>query len=283
MKKIVVIALLMNPFYPSLAQNTLVSLCELPNELEEISGMAYDHTEELLWAINDSGNDAVVYGITPDGCNVTSKLFLTNASNVDWEAITLNHKGQLFVADIGNNNYKRKSLKIYWLEAPFSLGKSNVKPLATKVKFPEAVSKKGKITYDFEAMVYIDGYFYFFSKTHKTDRYNGVTNVFKSAAVPGTVHASKIGQIRLCDNAHNCKITDANYNYNTKTLALLSHKNIWLISDFINQLNNKSVTSSRIKLDQGSQKEGITFKADNTLFVSEEKTDGPNLLYTIGW
>lgn len=283
MKKIFLILVLSVCFMPLYAQSVLQIVCELPESLKEISGLAYDQNEQLLWAINDSGNDAVVFGIDPLTCQVVTKTYTTGAFNQDWEAIALNRKGQLFVADTGNNNYRRKSLKVYWLHADATAEATNAKVLITKIKFPDAVSKKGRIVYDFEAMVFIDGYFYFFSKTNKSEGFGAKTEIFKAAAVPGTVHAYNIGNIALCENANHCKITDAAFDQVTGTLALLSHKNIWVIDDFIKKLEAKVVDSKRFKLGKNTQKEGITFTSSRSLVVTEEKTKGPNFLYTISW
>jgi len=283
MRKFLTSLFLLISFSAVFAQNQLQAVCELPNLLEEISGMAFDHERNLIWAVNDAGNDAVIYGFDPQKCSVKTTIYVNSAYNKDWESLTIGSNGSLFVGDIGNNNYNRKTLKIYWIDLSQAIDNPNAKVLTTTIKIPKESSKKGNIRFDIEAMVHIDGYFYLFSKTKNKGNFSGTAEVFKAAAVPGAVHATKVGKIKICNSSHNCKITDAAFNDNTKTLVLLSHKNIWLIKDFITQLDSKEVHSTRFKLDKSTQKEAITFMSNHKVFISEEKTKGPNLLYTFSW
>lgn len=262
-------------------QSLLSTVRELPSELKEVSGISYDSQRDMLWAINDSGNRAIVYGLNMSENQITTKVFIENEPNIDWEDLAVASENALYIADIGNNDYDRKNLRVYWLDKPQTNQKSAVEVLKTKIKIPEFESKKGKVSRDFEALIEHDGYFYLFSKTKKKNAFDGYTEVFRAAAVPGTVHAQKLFEISLCNDKKDCKITAAAYHSSSDRLALLSHKNVWVLSQFSKAINLESQELKRYKLETDTQKEAITFYNSTTLLIAEEKTKGPNYLYKL--
>ncbi|WP_438480923.1 hypothetical protein [Oleiharenicola lentus] len=72
----------------------------------EASGLAASHrTKGLLWVVNDSGGDNVVYAIDDKGA-ARGAVRLQGVKNTDWEDLTsfeLDGKAMLLVADTGNN------------------------------------------------------------------------------------------------------------------------------------------------------------------------------------
>jgi hypothetical protein len=96
--------------------------------LHEISGMVASHTvPDLYWAINDSGDEPVLYGMSDVG-KVVRRWRLEGASNVDWEDIAYgpSRTGDttvryIYIADIGDNDARRSSIRIYAVsELPYS-------------------------------------------------------------------------------------------------------------------------------------------------------------------
>jgi hypothetical protein len=85
------------------------------NRVEENSGMARDTRNKVYWAVNDSGALGVVYGIDPTG-KVKGTLRY-NAFPVDAEAVAWN-KDRLYVGDIGDNDKKRKTVRVYYFDDP---------------------------------------------------------------------------------------------------------------------------------------------------------------------
>lgn len=253
----------------------LQTQAQLPKEVSESSGLAFDG--QYLWTHNDSGNDAILYGINPDTGGVERKLYPAVIYNEDWEDLAISSDGVIFIADIGNNKFSRKSLMIYWLRLD---GDKAAIIQTTQVVFPsEFTSKKGKIYFDFEALTYVNGNFYLFSKTRK-DKYENATRVFEVKAVSGSQTAVYCGHIDLCKKERNCKITAAAYNNKNDQLALLSHKNVWIIESFDPQ-NLNATESHRYEFDKATQKEGVTFKDDNSLYITEERNKGKQRLYLL--
>ena len=86
-------------------QLTLVS--DLPSSLKEVSGNEIIYNSELIWMLNDSGNKAEVFGVNKDG--KIKSIIKIKAKNHDWEDLTSDEKGNLYIGDFGNNNLKEKN------------------------------------------------------------------------------------------------------------------------------------------------------------------------------
>jgi hypothetical protein len=81
----------------------------LPDDLEEISGVAAGHTNpDVLWTHADSGSPAQVLAISAADASLVAAYDLVGATNVDWEDIAVGPgpilgESYLYVADIGGN------------------------------------------------------------------------------------------------------------------------------------------------------------------------------------
>jgi hypothetical protein len=88
--------------------------------LPEASGVAASRrTTGLLWSLNDSG-DPVLFAIDAKGM-VTAPVRVTGADVTDWEAMALGpcpDGSCLFVADIGDNDARRRHITIYRVPEP---------------------------------------------------------------------------------------------------------------------------------------------------------------------
>lgn len=89
-------------------------------ELPEASGIAASQrTPGVLWSHNDSG-EPVVFALTTAGA-VSGRVRVKGAKVVDWEAIAVGTCPQgtcLYVADIGDNNARRRAITIYRTREP---------------------------------------------------------------------------------------------------------------------------------------------------------------------
>lgn len=100
--------------------------------LTESSGVAASRRQPgVLWTLNDSGNPPWLFAV--DTAGRTLGVFgLTDASNIDWEAVTLGPCGGrdcVYVADIGDNRERRTSVRFYRIpEPPVSSGDGGREP-----------------------------------------------------------------------------------------------------------------------------------------------------------
>lgn len=70
----------------------------------------------VFWVINDSGNPPVLFAVARDGSLV--REFAVKAPNLDWEDLTLDAEGRLYIADTGNNGLLLPRRVIYRLAEP---------------------------------------------------------------------------------------------------------------------------------------------------------------------
>jgi len=88
--------------------------------IDEASGLARSHEHpDLLWVINDDGSP-VLHAIDNTGA-ARGKVKLSKASNRDWEDLAsfrLSGRSYLLIADIGDNERKRKDVRLYVVEEP---------------------------------------------------------------------------------------------------------------------------------------------------------------------
>lgn len=245
-------------------------LTDLPNSLEEVSGIQKIKGFDLLWMINDSGNSAVIYGVETNG-EILRKVFV-NAKNNDWEDITSDEEGNLYIADFGNNDNKRRNLRILKINSQDFLRKDEVTVEKIKFSYPQQTKfppKKKKRFFDAESLLYKNGFLYIFTKSDVKGSY-GKTTLYKVPAIKGTHVAQRISSFETCFS-QDCRITGAAISPNGKKVALLNHQSIFVFTNF----NNDDFFSGDVKefyLDHISQKESISFEDNETLYITDEKS-----------
>lgn len=89
--------------------------------IDEASGMAASTiADNLLWIINDSGGQPVLYAVDAQG-HARGSVFIEGARNRDWEdlaAYTLDGVSRLLVADVGDNHRSRDSYELLVVSEP---------------------------------------------------------------------------------------------------------------------------------------------------------------------
>lgn len=243
---------------------------ELPSELREVSGMTYVNGK--LWAIQDNGNTTELFQLSDEG-KILKKIKLEFVKNHDWEAITHDNDGNLYIGDFGNNDNLRKNLAIYKINKA-DLNKNSIGKLETiffnygdQKDFPP---KKKELFYDCESFFYKNGFFYLFTK-NRSKNFDGTSYVYRIANKPEKQTISLQTTFITCDKYNSGAITDAALSPDGKTFVLLSNKRMWIYSDFKDAKSVKSV-NKKIKFATYTQRESVTFKNNNTLFISDEKT-----------
>ena len=93
--------------------------------INELSGLALSRLKStVLWAINDGGNQPMLFAVGTDGRDLGS-LPIAGARNRDWEDIASFKYGNtayLLIADTGDNHGQRKSCTIYLIKEPIITG-----------------------------------------------------------------------------------------------------------------------------------------------------------------
>lgn len=126
-------------------------VCRISDDrLTEISGLAFSPTREgILWTHNDSGDAARLYGLDTTTCETVAVLTLRGIAAKDIEAMAagVNVKGErvLWVADIGDNTGVRRSVSIYEVREPRSLGNATVNATRYSLKYSTPQDAEGLI------------------------------------------------------------------------------------------------------------------------------------------
>lgn len=242
----------------------------LPKKLKEVSGMAISQDQKTIWAIEDAGNKNVVYGLDLKG-NLIADVLVVNADNNDWEDITKDNAGNIYIGDFGNNENDRQNLSILKLDLKSETQKSAKVIQTTKFHYEgqtEFPPKKSNLLYDCEAFVEKDGNFYLFTK-NRSKGFDGTFLVFQIPNKEGDFEAKLIGKLKLEGGYNDAAITSASINSKNQ-IVLLTHKNIHVLSGFAPD-NFNSAKIQKLSLNHNSQKEAVVFLDDKTLLIADEK------------
>lgn len=251
----------------------LKELYSLPKKLKEVSGIAYFPETKTLYTLEDSGNKNAIYAIDSKG-ELAKTITISNATNVDWEDITRDKTGNVYIGDFGNNDNERRDLCIYKLpknELNHDVAKAEYKISFSYPEQKEFPPKKKEMFYDVEGFFEQGGYFYLFTK-NRSKGFDGTAFIYKIRNAAGTQKAVRIGEFKTCNNYNHCVLTSATISPDGKKVALLSHDKVLLFKNFKGDLFHKG-TQTEISLNHFSQKEAIVFKDNNTLLIADEKTN----------
>ena len=255
----------------SSSHKELKVLCKLPKSLKEVSGIAI--ANQTIWVIEDSGNKNHIYSLNQHG-KIKNEIALPSTINIDWEDLTTDSKGNLYIGDFGNNKNQRKNLCIYVINKEVLINKSidSIKKIAfsypEQTKFPP---KKKRQLYDCEAFFEWNGYFYLFTK-NRSNPFDGTSLIYKIPNSKGNHKAELVATFTTCLNDKNCTITSAAISPNGTKVILLSHDSIWLFEDFKSDYFTKGKVT-KLELNHVSQKEAVCFKDESTLLIADEKNN----------
>jgi hypothetical protein len=90
-------------------------------EISEASGLASSRLYPgVLWTINDSGNEPLLYAVGVDGADLGT-FRVEGAENFDWEALASfrwQNSAYLLIADVGDNWEQRRTVTLYIVKEP---------------------------------------------------------------------------------------------------------------------------------------------------------------------
>ena len=250
---------------------------KLPNPLNEVSGVIYDSPQSILY-INDGGNRPAIFRADSGGKILTIKL-LNNLENRDWEDLTRDDVGNIYIGDFGNNLNQRRDLTIYILTPDFSLKDSILFSFPDQNAFPPKYEDRN---FDTEAFFWQNNRLHLFSKSALGNG-NFTTRHYTLADQPGT-------QIARLNSNHLFKkrvITSAAVSKDGKKVALLSYHfkfflgffpisktSVFILSDFpADDYFKGKIKKYKIKNCLfPSQYESVDFVDENRLIVVSERT-----------
>jgi len=247
----------------------LENLAKFPSKLKEVSGLQVTK-DGKIWVIEDSGNKDQIYRVNKDG-QIKESLKVDHAKNKDWEDLTLDVYGNLYIGDFGNNGNERDDLVIYKIPKN-QMDKK--KPNAVKIEFKYPQQKdfppqKDSLYYDTEGFFHLNDHLYIFTK-NRTRPFSGNTLIYRVPDKEGEYEAEFLGSLFLCADQDHCSVTSADISPNGNTIALLSYGFVFLLTDFnIPDLAKASIKIIDLKTD--TQIESISFVNNNTLLIADEE------------
>ncbi|WP_239004434.1 hypothetical protein [Lacinutrix sp. WUR7] len=258
--------------YASCGSKEFKSAIDLPSDLNEVSGTEVVSNSDFIWMVNDSGNKPKLFGLDTKG-KIKKELEI-EAKNHDWEDLASDPEGNIYIGDFGNNESKRKNLAILKVNASNLQSDASVEIERISFKYPDQEKfppKKNKRYFDCEAFFYHNNSFYLFTKSRVKDDF-GKTSVYKIPANPGMHEAELLGTYSNCSDLR-CWITAADISPDGTKMVLLNQKSVLLFTNFKgNDFFNGTIKEFPFSYE--SQKEGISFKDNNTVYITDEKAHG---------
>ncbi len=259
--------------FHSYTQLDVVKIKALPQSIIETSGLVFYQNKYLI-THNDGGNKSDLFVLDTLG-NLIKKIKLIETKNKDWEDLTQDDKGNLYVGDFGNNFNMRKKSQIYIVKKGF-IFKDEVKTEKISFWFEDQVKyppKKENLNYDCEAFFYKDGFLYLLTKCRSVP-FTGISNVYRIPAKKGKHKAKLVGQFQLCSTAWQfCSVTAADYDQRTNTLSILTYGKLYVVS---NIKNNKFWNGDikKYNVPSISQREAIAFVSPFKWYMTDEFKKG---------
>lgn len=240
------------------ATASLTKLANLPSSVKESSGVEYLPDKKAYVTHNDAGNKPNLYLIDENGKLLeTIKLQIPN---VDWEDLARDDAGNLYIADTGNNDNKRRELAIYKLRidkpdqvAPIRFTYEDQKD------YPPA---KKDMNYDVEAVFWQNGKLYLVSKDRGSKE---TAKVYELPDQAGQYKAKLVGKYKL-----GVPVTGAASSQSGKTVALVSEGGLHIFRNVSAPAAFYEGDYQRVSIKEAGQTEAVAFEDENTLVITSE-------------
>jgi hypothetical protein len=196
-----------------------------PALLTECSGLVHSlRYNGVFWAHGDGGSGASIVPVSASGKLArgwTGAVRVEGCKNNDWEDIALDDKGNLIIADLGNNNGRRKQLMLHFVSEP-KPGAVSVRPTRTlRVHYED--QKGDSPDYDCEAVFSAGGRIYFLTK-HRSDKR---TRLYRLAG-ESTTRSNPLRLVGSFDVGG--MVTAADASPDGKLVAVLTYTTLWVFS-----------------------------------------------------
>jgi hypothetical protein len=269
--------------YSSTSYTPPVKTDPISDTLIESSGLQMANGE--LWSFNDRNAGPIIYKIDSLSKTILQTVYLTGATNIDWEDIAFDGT-HLYIGDFGNNlDGARTDLKIYKFPIS-SIPPHTTSPIVNlpadqieviNFKYadqpqPPAIETLNHTRYDCEAMLVDNGEIHLFTK-----------NWLDLTSTHYIINSTNAGSYLLNPVetlATNYLVTAADKALGQNIIALLGYQNSGVGNHFMYLLSNYSngflFNGNKRKIDLPNatlmgQGEGITFRDDSTGYISNEK------------
>lgn len=226
----------------------------LPKVINESSGLLMADSTSF-WTFNDGGGKAEIYRVSIEG-KLLETVKIPDARNRDWEAITNDKNGNIYIGDFGNNANKRKDLVIYKYNPNAETTEKINFHYPDQYEFPPV---RENMNFDAEAFFWFDGDLYVFSK----NRGKKMVKMYQLPDKPGNYMAELKDSLFISS-----MITDAALSPDHSKFVLLSYGQLFEFK--IEKEVNFSRPYKCTRFARSGQSEGITYLSSNILLLSNE-------------
>ena len=173
---VVVIAVAVAAALPTAGDVTVTGKLDA-KEIGESSGLVASRRHaDVLYTHNDHGSAPMIFAVRPSGALV--RQFRVASKQTDWEDISTDDAGHLYVANTGNNDLKRTTVEVYRLTEPADLDapaltkkgkpKKNGGETTLPVEHTWRLSFPDNKPFDCESLFVAGGHAYLVSKAART-------------------------------------------------------------------------------------------------------------------
>ncbi|MDU0370414.1 hypothetical protein ACFPAF_08445 [Hymenobacter endophyticus] len=224
----------------------------------ESSGLALTGEAGSFYTHGDDGTQPILYKISTAG-KTLAQIDVPVKSH-DWESVTRDQSGHVYIGDVGNNNNNRRDLVIYRLNPsnPQQVQEIHLK-YPDQTEFPPA---KDDRNFDCEATLWYGGKVYLFTKDRGQEQ---TSKVYSVPDQPGTYTAQLVAKLPIPG-----AVTDAALSPDGRRLVLLARQEMFVLE--AGSLPEILKAAPRqISLKGAGQTEGAVFTENDTLYISNEQ------------
>jgi hypothetical protein len=243
-------------------------------KIREPSGLVQSRRHAgVFWTHNDSGDFARIFAIDRKGAAL-AEFRVEKARNVDWEEITADDAGHLYIGDIGNNRSTRRDLAVYRIAEPDPAQRrgSVVPDRVLRFRYADQTVGRSPREYDAEAMVWYAGSLYLFTK-HRVDACTTVYRLPDEATAEERV-LEPLASLRVsaAPLPFSGNVTGASLSADGTRLAVLTYTEVRLFSRSGKAfLPLRAVASLRLEPSRTGQVEGIAWDGTSLLLGNEAR------------
>jgi hypothetical protein len=244
--------------------------------LAECSGLVQSRRHPgVFWSLSDSGDTNRIFALRADG-KILREVRIQGAQNIDWEEISTDDAGFLYISDSGNNRNARRDLVIYRVAEPDPAKGPEQIPVSARLAFrypdQHGYPQANALNFDAEALFWARGRLYILTK-HRSD---SRTTLYRFPTSAGTeeVELEKLGTVDVGESGRpfGGMVTAASVTPDGRTLAVLTYNSVLLFQRPEDSDDYLSRPLKRIDLDSGAVKqcEGIAWDGKTLLVANEQ-------------
>jgi hypothetical protein len=251
----------------------------LASELNEISGLALLN-DSVLMAVNDSGNLPYLFFIDVSG-KILKKTRILKAQNIDWEDMTVDERGNLYLADVGNNLNNRKDLHVLKLSAIAAFNQDTISAKEIRFSYPdqkEFPPRSSEFGFDCEAVFWASDSLYMLTKnkskasSEQNSPWDREPKLYAIPDIPGTYRA-RITNWQANELFKSKKrglaylVTSASVRNNR--CYVLTYKHLFIFK--WSQICSERAILFHKKFPNLKQREAVAVSTDGTIYIGAEK------------